>query len=323
MSQAPRQRLHPELGTLAVALVSVLAMVLAGVLLLAIGGLVLSGSGQEADSEAVRAWAQDRILLGTLVMWLVLLPVGRWFGGWLAGLDGPAMGLVAERSGALFWIGLLLGAATLLVPAGLGRIFGFVVPADSADLAVATGVTALPGVLYALPALGIAALGEELLTRGWLIPYWRPAVGTRGALVVSSLVFTALHLSNAHASMLGAIGVLLAGVWLGLALLTTRSLWLGTGLHLGWNAATALVLGLPVSGYSLPALLRWETADGDLARRLFGGSFGPEEGLLFHASITLSLVVVLAIGPAIGWGQPAGEESPEEERGRAEEQGAG
>ncbi len=83
---------------------------------------------------------------------------------------------------------------------------------------------------------------------------------------------------------------------MGVAFQVTQSLWFATGLHLGWNVATSLILGFRVSGFELPSLLRWQTVDSPLAERLLGGSFGPEEGIAFHLSLTVSLVVVLVLG---------------------------
>ena len=75
-----------------------------------------------------------------------------------------------------------------------------------------------------------------------------------------------------------ALGAFLAGVLLSAAYLLTRSLWLPTMLHLGWNWGMASVLDLPVSGFEII-----DTPFYDPVVRgpewLAGGGFGPEGGL--------------------------------------------
>jgi len=171
------------------------------------------------------------------------------------------------------------------------------------------GTAAIAPVLFALPALAVAAFGEELAFRGVLLPYWQRATSGPAALIVTAVLFVALHGVNPHASLFGWTGIFLAGLWLGVAFQVSGSLWFATGLHFGWNVATSLVLGLPVSGFRLPSLLHWETIDTPLARRLLGGRFGPEEGVAFHLALTISLVVVLVVGAAArppGLGSPDG-----------------
>jgi uncharacterized protein len=197
-----------------------------------------------------------------------------------------------------FLIGEGCGLLLILAPAVIARLFGGFVPATATEvaaLAVPTGLAAIPAILYLLPALMIAALGEEVLFRGVLLRFWEPVAGAKGALVLSSLMFAAIHVGNPGSSPLGAVGVVLAGLLLGLIFLLRGDLWLAAGVHLGWNLSEAVVLGVPVSGHTLPALLRWSVADSETARGLLGGSFGPEEGVIFHGALALGVVVTIAL----------------------------
>ena len=100
----------------------------------------------------------------------------------------------------------------------------------------------------ALLGLG-AAFGEEVAIRGILLRLLMAQWGPMSAIITTSVVFGALHLTNPHATFLGALGTgVQAGVLLGLASLLTRRLWLAVGVHAGLNFAQSGLFGLPVSG---------------------------------------------------------------------------
>lgn len=247
------------------------------------------------------AWVASRPLVPTIAMWALLLPTTLAFAR-ARGLDRAAVGIRRRRPGPELALGLLLGGAMIAGPALLGRLLGGYEPAQSA---VATGADALPLLAGLLPALLLAGFGEELAFRGFLLPIWQRAGGLRAGLFVSSLLFTAVHASNPGVTASGFAGILLAGLWLGLARALSGSLWFPAGLHAGWNIATSTAFGLPVSGFELPSLLRWAPTDGAWARGLLGTGFGPEEGLAFHAALVLGTVAVLVLGPLLREAEPS------------------
>jgi hypothetical protein len=57
-----------------------------------------------------------------------------------------------------------------------------------------------------------------------------------------------------------------------------------------------LVLGLPVSGLALPALMRWLPSADTKSHLLWGGGYGPEEGLVFHLTLLLGAISYLRWG---------------------------
>lgn len=268
--------------------------------LLALGGLMLARGVSATEAAALM---RERVLLTATAGWLAALLPALWFGRRFAGLDASTLGLRGARGRAALAGGLGGGLALLLLPALLGRALGGYV-ANEAVLTAPSGASALLPISLTLPGLFIAAFGEEVVMRGLLLRLWQRSVGSVGALVASSLAFAAVHTTNPGASAAGLLGVALAGVLLGTIVLLTRSLWLAVGVHLGWNLATASVLGLPVSGLHLPSLLRWRVADTPLSHNLLGGAFGPEEGLAFHVCITLTLGLLLALGRR--WGPEEG-----------------
>ncbi|WP_432995342.1 lysostaphin resistance A-like protein [Dactylosporangium sp. CA-233914] len=178
---------------------------------------------------------------------------------------------VDEAAGATLLPGVLRGAA-----AGVG-LFAVTI----ALIAVCggyriTGWGSVWGMLASLGTMTGAAVAEELLFRGVLFRLVEQWAGTLVALVVSGVLFGALHLLNPGATLWGAIAIAAeAGVMLGAAYTATRSLWVPIGLHLGWNFAESGLFGTIVSGTgTAPHGLLRSVTEGPAA--ISGGGFGPE-----------------------------------------------
>ena len=234
--------------------------------------------------------AQEQLLLSALGTAVVLIPASLLLARYAARLSWRELGFSPARPirGAVW--GISLGMMTLLIPAVIGYLLGGFSPSPRSDSLGGEGLGALPGIAIVLPALLLASLTEELILRGFLLQLGRRYLGKWGALATTSILFALLHVGNPAASVLGITGAALAGLWLGLAFLESGSLFFATGLHLGWNAASAVVLGLPVSGLELPSLFRWTTSTSPSVQTLWGGAYGPEEGVVFHVALGLAAV---------------------------------
>ena len=256
--------------------------------LIAVGLAFLDLGIPAADFELTDAmvWMRSRALVLAALQWTVFIPTAVFVGPRL-GYTPADLGLTRRPSDVrTAATGVVFGAAMLLTPALLGRVTGGFTQ-DQAFFSVA-------GWLTALALLALLAFGEEVLFRGILMHLARHRLGDRGALALTTLLFAALHGGNPGASPAGAFGVLLAGLLLGLAALRTGGLVLPTAIHLGWNAAAGLGVGLPVSGLGLPSLSRFVVTPG--TERLYGGAFGPEEGLVFHVALMVGIVTVARWG---------------------------
>lgn len=132
----------------------------------------------------------------------------------------------------------------------------------------------------------IAAVLEEVAFRAILFRILEEGIGTKGALAASSLVFSALHLTNQGARGITLVSVTLAGLMWGLWFILSRNLWVAAAHHCCWNA-TIFMIGVPLSGEDWRALAPFETVThGSILWT--GGAFGPEDSLV-------NLVVSLAI----------------------------
>ncbi|MDK2981216.1 MAG: protease family protein [Chloroflexota bacterium] len=166
------------------------------------------------------------ILTSSMLTSVLKQPAGRMLlprrAGWgkdlLAGL-----GIAAAGMAVVFLLELALGWI---------RVEGLALSALPWD-------AVLRALWLALLANATAAVAEETLFRGFLFTGLKEAWDTAGALLVSAIIFSSVHiLANA------ADGtqwtklipmVTLVGVLLGWAYLRTGNLWLPVGLHFAWN----------------------------------------------------------------------------------------
>lgn len=195
--------------------------------------------------------------------------------------------------------GLVLGAALIsmvvgvLLAGGWAEVTGTLVAPAGANPAALVGL-----VLVAVLGIGIS---EELLIRGYqltnLAEGLRGGLGPHGgllaAVLVTAVIFGALHGLNPDADVLSTVNLVVAGVFFGLAYTLTGRLALPIGAHVTWNLFLGPVFGFPVSGMELSSasLVATEPVGPEL---LTGGAFGPEGGLLGLAAPLLGIAALLA-----------------------------
>jgi membrane protease YdiL (CAAX protease family) len=167
-------------------------------------------------------------------------------------------------TGALFGVALLTLAVG--VPAALGQLHLSGPTAPAGALVKAGAVQLL--------VLTLSSVAEEVALRGFVFLQLARGLGRVAALGVTSLLFGALHLSNPNADWTAAVNIALVGVWFGLLVFGTGSLWLCFGLHVSWNFCEGFVYGQPVSGLQLSTSLLHRSVVG--SKVWTGGDFGPE-----------------------------------------------
>ena len=178
-----------------------------------------------------------------------------------------------------------LALATAIVTAGGGLRFAF----SSLELFPLVARTLVfSGVVFV-----VAALAEEALFRGYpLQTLTRAQLAVLGVLL-TSVPFAAIHLQNPNvAKGFTFVNTALAGVWLAVAYLRTRSLWFPLGVHWSWNWALGSLFGLPVSGITrlAPNPLLQATDLGPAW--LTGGSYGIEGGLACTIALVISTLFI-------------------------------
>lgn len=168
---------------------------------------------------------------------------------------------------------------------GIGMLVGSGLYTAGVLVLLAMGIMRIEGtnpVSVMLPAISMAISSgflEELLFRGALFRIVEEWLGSWISVVVSSVVFGAVHLMNPTATLTGAIFISIeAGLLLAAAYMLTRRLWLGIGFHISWNYTQSAVFGGIVSGgVAEPGLFKTVTEGPEL---LTGANFWLEASLV-------------------------------------------
>lgn len=137
----------------------------------------------------------------------------------------------------------------------------------------------------------VISFNEELAFRGYILQRLAQAWGMPVAVLVSTLVFTSVHVLNPNVSVMGMVGIFAAGLLMAYAYLRTGALWLSIGFHIGWNLAEINIFGFAGSGISEPSFVN-SVVDGP--ELMTGGAFGPEGGLLGLAAVAIGFLVLVA-----------------------------
>ena len=191
-----------------------------------------------------------------------------------------------------FAFGSLIGAASLALAVGIEASAGAV----SFNVQTRDGWFLMRAFALLFFFFLIAGAIEELLFRGFAFQALVHNIGPFAAIAFTSILFGLAHIRNDNATAFSTINTMLAGVWLGVAYLTTRSLWLATGLHYSWNLVMVFVFGLPVSGIKLFSHLAWLNGQAGSMTWLSGGDYGPEGGTAVTIVLIISTLVIWKSG---------------------------
>lgn len=130
---------------------------------------------------------------------------------------------------------------------------------------------------------------EELLSRGYHLQTIASGTNLFWGVILSSAVFSLLHLGNLGANWTSVAGIFFAGLLFAFAYLRTKQLWLPIGMHIGWNFFEGVVFGFPVSGLDTYALTRITVQGPEIWT---GGVFGPEAGLIILPALILGAFLI-------------------------------
>lgn len=205
-------------------------------------------------------------------------------------LDRRSLRSLGLAGGRGAWRGLLFGFA--LSGAMVATVFGIMlaigalstVEVQPLDRAMFTGLG------LALLATILIGAWEELVFRGYLLRNLSDGLGLRTAVVVSCLLYGAVHASNPNATVVSTLIIVGFGYLRLAGVLYTGLLWLSMGMHIGWNFFQSAVFGYAASGHpSRVTLLSHEPA---AANWVSGGQFGPEGSVIVIPVLILALLLM-------------------------------
>lgn len=142
-----------------------------------------------------------------------------------------------------------------------------------------------PGDIFlGLVIMILVAAAEEFIFRGLILRKLLHTLNKWLALIISAVLFAAVHMANTDITPLGIFNVFLGGMVFGISYMHSRSLPLVIFFHFAWNFFQGPILGFPVSGLPFESLFKLEVSTPTLIN---GGNFG------FEGSIVCSILLLL------------------------------
>lgn len=227
-----------------------------------------------------------RLILGLLAFGFILNTVFRWTRK-VEKRPIRTLGFYRENFLSNLLKGFSLGLALFLL-----TLLGWVVLGQYRLESIHLNPYSLAFVVFTIPFWILQGTAEELVTRAWLIPQLAKRTNLKVAIIISSSLFTLLHLGNPGITFLSAIDLFLFGVAMSLYLLKTDTIWGIGGIHGAWNFAQGNLFGVLVSGQSSGTSIMRFTPQGN-QDWLSGGSFGIE-GSIVSSIILFLLILYLA-----------------------------
>lgn len=135
----------------------------------------------------------------------------------------------------------------------------------------------------------LVAFGEEILTRGFIMSALRRTRNIYIILLVPSVIFGLIHLSNPNVTLLSVTNIIIIGILFSYMYIKSGNIWMCIGYHFTWNTFQGIIYGMPVSGLNVPGFITTEFTQNNL---LNGGGFGIEGGILTTIVSILGIIFI-------------------------------
>jgi membrane protease YdiL (CAAX protease family) len=132
----------------------------------------------------------------------------------------------------------------------------------------------------------IASIIEEVTFRGYLLSNLMESFNKYTALVITAVLFSAVHFANPYTSILIFFNLLLIGYLFGIYYIHTKNLWFSIFLHASWSYFQVAIFGFPIFGTNFKPLITHQFQGSSL---LTGTNFGLE------GSILITILTILSI----------------------------
>jgi len=144
--------------------------------------------------------------------------------------------------------------------------------------------------VLALLTLAVGTLGLEVGFRGFVFRKLIAAIGPTLATLLLSLIYALVASFRPNSTGMSFVVTFVTGIVFSMAYLRTHALWLGWGLHFGWDAVMGVLLGLRVGGLGIFSSV--VSSDTSGPSWLSGGAYGPE-GAVWAGLVLLAGLAVL------------------------------
>jgi uncharacterized protein len=138
------------------------------------------------------------------------------------------------------------------------------------------------------------AIFEETLLRGIIFRIVEEKLGSNISLIISAIIFGAVHLLNPDSSVISSICIGIVGFMFGAAYIYSRSLWLPIAIHFSWNFVQSGIFGAITSGNEqTSSLFRTKILGAEI---ITGGAFGPEgtiQAILFWLLVSVIFMILI------------------------------
>ncbi|SHE43608.1 hypothetical protein SAMN02745195_00358 [Thermoanaerobacter uzonensis DSM 18761] len=178
-------------------------------------------------------------------------------------------------------LGFLIGAFSIAIIVLILYVTGSVIIEKNSNISAYY----LVGGIYAFILVG---LQEELMSRGYFINALNQMGKPWLSVLVSSIIFSLMHILNPNIVFLGLLNIFLIGVLFSYMYLKTGDLWMPIGYHISWNYFQGYIFGFNVSGNAIRGIYNAFPKN-----NLFsGGEFGLEGGIIATLVILITFLIL-------------------------------
>lgn len=254
---------------------------------------VMATDGPEAALQIAESPPTPTLALALLFSSFIGIYLAVWI--WVRFMERrpyATIGLQAKQAAWRYIRGLLIGVGFMFLIVGILAPFGLV----DWERAFTPSPTVWAGVGMLFVGFVIQGAAEEVLVRGFLLPIFARRYSIWVSIVLTSLIFAALHLLNPNLSAIGTLNLFLAGIIFSLYALKEGSIWGACGMHTTWNWTMGHIFGFEVSGGSFggPNSILFDLMETG-PDWITGGSFGLEGGVIVTVLLILgSLAIYLS-----------------------------
>lgn len=146
-------------------------------------------------------------------------------------------------------------------------------------------ISALTGLILFI----FVGINEEMFARGYCFTALNQSTNKWIAIVVSSIIFAAMHSFNAGISFLSYVNLFLYALLAMYMTIKSKNLWMSIGFHITWNYFQGNVFGFLVSGNETNGIYTVRNTSDNIIN---GGSFGPEGGLVVTLILLLFFIFI-------------------------------